>query len=255
MSSSLAKQKVVVVGGSRGLGLGMVEALVAEGAVVSVVARGAAGLGVVSKRLGVDPIEGDATDAALAERVLARVRPEVLILNAGEQPTMGGLRELSWDSFSGVWNGDVKAGFHWLQAALRLPLAPGSRVLLVSSGAAIQGALYSGSYSGAKRMLWLMAHYANAEAQALGLGIHFQALLPLDLVSGTDVGHAGAAYYARQKGVSLEAFWAAYARPLSTRQVGEQVATILSDPAYASGVAFGLKGGAAIASLDPQDSA
>ncbi len=255
MNSSIAKQQVVVVGGSRGLGLGMVEALVAQGALVSVVARGAEALGKVSKRLGVEAIEGDATDAQLAERVLARVRPKALILNAGVTPSMGGLRELSWDSFSTAWNTDVKAGFHWVQAALRLPLAPGSRVLLGSSGAAIQGALYSGGYSGAKRMLWLMAQYANAEAQALGLGIHFQALVPLDLVSGTDVGHTGAAYYAGQKGVSLEAFWAAYANPLSMRQVGEQVATILSDPAYASGVAFGLKGGAAIASLDPKDSA
>ena len=95
-----------------------------------------------------------------------------------------------------------------------------------------------------------MAHYANAEAQALGLGIHFQSIVPLDLVSNTDVGLAGAAYYARQKGVSLETFWASFASPLSARQVGEHVATILSDPAYASGVAFGLKGGAGITALD-----
>ena len=255
MNSSIANKKVVVVGGSRGLGLGMVEALVAQGAAVSVVARGSDALQDVSKRLAVETIAGDATDASLAERVLARVHPDVLILNAGITPAMGGLRELSWDSFSSVWNADVKAGFHWVQAALRLPLAPGSRVLLGSSGAAIQGALYSGGYSGAKRMLWLMAQYANAEAQALGLGIHFQALVPLDLVSGTAVGHAGASYYSEQKGVSLETFWAAYATPLSARQVGEDVAKILSDPNYASGVAFGLKGGAGISLLDPKDSA
>ncbi len=255
MVSSIAKKKVVVVGGSRGLGLGMVEALVAQGASVSVLARGAEALRAVSQRFAVETIEGDATDAALAERVLGRVRPDVLILNAGAVPSMGGLREQSWESFSNVWNTDVKAGFAWVQAALRLPLAPGSRVLLGSSGAAIQGALYSGSYSGAKRMLWLMASYANAEAQALGLGVHFQAIVPLDLVSGTDVGHAGAAYYAQQKGVSLEAFWANFASPLSARQVGEQVVTILSDPAYGSGVAFGLKGGKGIASLDPKDAA
>ena len=255
MKNGMAGKKVVVVGGSRGLGLGMVEALVTEGAAVSVVARGAKALGEVSKRLAVDVIEGDATDAALAERVLSRVRPDALILNAGATPTMGGMRELSWDGFSSVWNADVKLGFLWVQAALRLPLAPGSRVLLGSSGAAIKGALFSSSYSGAKRMLWLMAHYANAEAQALGLGIHFQTIVPLDLVSGTDVGHAGAHYYAQQKGVSLQEFWAGYGSPLSIRQVGEQVATILSDPSYAGGVAFGLKGGSGITSLDSKDSA
>jgi len=255
MTNSIADKKIVVVGGSRGLGLGMVEALVAQGARVSVVARGSAALGEVAKRLAVDAIEGDATDASLAERVLSRVRPDALILNAGVTPSMGGMRELSWDSFSSVWNADVKLGFYWVQAALRLPLAPGSRVLLGSSGAAIKGALYSGGYSGAKWMLWLMAHYANAEAQALGLGIHFQTLVPLDLIAGTDVGHTGAQYYARQKGVSLETFWAGYGSPMSARQVGEHVATILSDPVYASGVAFGLRGATGIASLDAKDSA
>lgn len=232
----------------------MVEALVAAGARVSVVARRSRDLAAVAQQFAIDAIEGDATDPALAERVLARVQPAALILNAGATPEMGGLRELTWERFSSAWNADVRLSFHWLQAALRAPLAPGSRVLLGSSGAAIRGALYSGGYSGAKRMLWLLAHYANAEAQALGLGIHFQALVPLELVAGTDVGRAGADFYARQKGISLETFWQGYASPLSARQVGEHVATILSDPAYQSGVAFGLKGGSGISLLD-QDSA
>ena len=250
MVSSIANKKVVVVGGSRGLGLGMVEALLAQGARVSVVARGATSLGEVATRLAVEVIEGDATDAALAEGVLKRARPDVLILNAGALPATGGISELSWESFSAVWNADVKAAFHWLQAALRLPLADGARVLLTSSGAAIHGAPLSGGYSGAKRMQWLMAQYANTEAQALGLGIHFQAIVPLSLVAGTGVGRVGAEQHARRKGLSLEEFWAGYGASLSVRQVGEHVATILSDPAHASGVAFGLKGDTGITSLD-----
>jgi len=42
----------VVTGGSRGLGLGLVEALVQQGARVTVVARGADGLAAVRDRLG-----------------------------------------------------------------------------------------------------------------------------------------------------------------------------------------------------------
>ncbi len=255
MIGKLAKKQVVVVGGSRGLGLGIVAALVAQGASVHVVARRSAALGKLAERLPVEVVEGDATDASLAERVLLGVRPDVLILNAGATPTMGGLRELSWDAFSEVWNNDVKLGFLWVQAALRLPLGPGSRVLLASSGAAIAGAPYSGGYSGAKRMLWLMSDYANLEARALGLGLHFQAIVPLDLVPGTDVGHAGAAYYAQQKGITLDAFWKSYASPLTAQNVGEHVATILSDPAYGAGVAFGLKGGVGITRLDAPNSA
>jgi hypothetical protein len=57
-------------------------------------------------------------------------------LNAGAPPPMGGLDQLSWVDFTAPWEHDVKAGFYWLQAALNQPLKPGSRVLVVSSGAA-----------------------------------------------------------------------------------------------------------------------
>jgi NAD(P)-dependent dehydrogenase (short-subunit alcohol dehydrogenase family) len=48
---SLKDKNVVVTGGSRGLGLGLVEALVAHGARVTVVARGAAALDSLRVRL------------------------------------------------------------------------------------------------------------------------------------------------------------------------------------------------------------
>ena len=48
---SLKDKTIVVTGGSRGLGLGLVEALVDQGAKVTVVARGADALGFVSARL------------------------------------------------------------------------------------------------------------------------------------------------------------------------------------------------------------
>ena len=35
--------------------------------------------------------------------------------------------QLSWTDFAAPWETDVKAGFYWLQAALNLPLSPGSR--------------------------------------------------------------------------------------------------------------------------------
>jgi NAD(P)-dependent dehydrogenase (short-subunit alcohol dehydrogenase family) len=53
---SLLDRSVVVTGGSRGLGLGVVEALVDQGAKVNVVARSAVDLEAVSGRLGVETI-------------------------------------------------------------------------------------------------------------------------------------------------------------------------------------------------------
>jgi NAD(P)-dependent dehydrogenase (short-subunit alcohol dehydrogenase family) len=247
---SLAGLPVVVTGGSRGLGLGIVQALVARKARVTVVARDATRLSEVKARLGVDTVSGDIADAALARQVVAEVKPSVLVLNAGAQPAIGLIHEQSWEGFSRTWDSDVKAGFHWVQAALALPLPRGSRVLLGSSGAAVGGSPLSGGYAGAKRMLWLMAQYANVSAKELDLGITFQAIIPQQMIGDTELGRAGAEGYAKRKGVSIEAFLAGFGAPMSSQQLGEHVATILTDEKYESGVAFGLKGDRGISSLD-----
>ena len=156
------KDKIIVVtGGSRGLGLGLVEALVARSAKVTVVARDADALAAVRARLGVTTIAADVTEETAAQRILGQTRPDILVLNAGAKPPMGRFDQVSWADFTAVWETDVKAGLYWLKAALNLPLNPGSRVLVGSSGAAVGGSPMSGGYGGAKRMLWFMAKYAG----------------------------------------------------------------------------------------------
>ena len=66
----LQNQTAIVTGGSRGLGLGIVEALVDRGAKVTVVARTAGDLESVARRLGVGTIATDVTDRGEAERIL-----------------------------------------------------------------------------------------------------------------------------------------------------------------------------------------
>src|SRR5262245_32449905 len=199
---SLENQRVVVTGGSRGLGLGIVEALVARKAEVVVVARDAARLAEVKRRLGVAVVAADATERATATSVLRDVRPAALVLCAGAAPVMAPIHEQTWEDFSAIWQHDVKAGFHWIKEALRLPLAPKSRVIVGSSGAAIGGSPLSGGYAGAKRMLWLMAKYANGVSAERGLGIGFQAILPMQIIGETALGKSAATAYAAKKGVS-----------------------------------------------------
>jgi NAD(P)-dependent dehydrogenase (short-subunit alcohol dehydrogenase family) len=74
---SLKDNDVVVTGGSRGLGLGLVEALVAHGAHVTVVARDADALRSVRARLGVATISADAGANAYA-RAMGIERDEFL---------------------------------------------------------------------------------------------------------------------------------------------------------------------------------
>jgi NAD(P)-dependent dehydrogenase (short-subunit alcohol dehydrogenase family) len=247
---TLKDRRVVVTGGSRGLGLGVVEALVGQGAKVWVVARGAGDLEAVRARLDVETISADITDAAAARRILAGAKPDILVLTAGVIPPTGPIDQISWEDFTATWDTDVKGGLHWLQAALSLPLAQGSRVLISSSGAALQGSPLSGGYAGAKRMLWLMAKYANGVSAQKGFGIRVQAIVPLQIIGGTGVGDAGAQAYARAIGVAPEAYLARFGASLPPRLFGEHVVRILTDPQYDAALALGLKGDEGITVLE-----
>ena len=195
--TNIEGQQAIVTGGSGGLGLGIVEALVAKKALVTVVARNSERLAKVSTRLGVKVIQGDVTDEKLARRIISEIHPSILVLNAGATPVMGPINELTWEDFNLVWEVDVKAGFHWVQEALRLPLAGGSRVIITSSGAALNGSPLSGSYAGAKKMLSFMAQYADSVARQRGLGIRFQAIVPQQIIGDTELGRRAAEAYAR----------------------------------------------------------
>jgi len=246
----LEEQTILVAGGSRGLGLGVVEALVARRARVTVLGRDPGRLHALEQRLGVRGVVGDVTDPALAHALLRDLAPKIVVLNAGLPPPMAPIHTQGWEEFSAVWNHDVKAGLFWVQAAVRTPLAPGSRVLLTSSGAAIHGSPLSGGYAGAKRMLWFMADYANGLAKELGLDIHFQVLVPRQMVGETGTGDAGATAYAKKHNISTQEFLARFGAPMPPRAYGELVADLLANPDQASGTAFALKGETGISSLD-----
>jgi NAD(P)-dependent dehydrogenase (short-subunit alcohol dehydrogenase family) len=256
---NLYGKHVVITGGSQGLGLAMVEALVACGANVTAIGRDRAKL-TAAEQAGAAVIAGDATNATLMNSVVREEAPDVLILNAGTRLPIKPIDQLSWDEFSIVWNTDVKAGLVGIQAALHTPMKPGGRVLVMSSGAAMVLAVpyiapenlsLSGGYIGAKRMLWFMAHSANAVSRERDLGINFQVLAPLQLIPGTTLGHQVAAACAEVEGISIdEHVMQRYGSILRPAQVGEQVAELLADPRYMQGVAYGFRNDCDIQPLD-----
>jgi NAD(P)-dependent dehydrogenase (short-subunit alcohol dehydrogenase family) len=247
---SLKDKHVVVTGGSRGLGLGLVEALVTHGARVTVVARDDDALASVQARLGVVTISADVTVETSAHRIVAEARPDILVLNAGTPPRMARFDQTNWEDFTAAWETDVKAGLYWMQAALKTPLKPGSRVLVGSSGAAVNGSQMSGGYAGAKRMLWFMAKYANGVSAQKDLGIRFQAIVPRQMILGTGTGDAAANAYASDAGIKPEDFVARFGAPMPPREFGEKVVTVLDDPKYVEGIAFGLNGDNGITVLE-----
>jgi len=99
-------------------------------------------------------------------------------------------------------------------------------------------------------MLWLMALYANDEAEELGLDIHFQVIIPQQIIGETEFGRVAADAYASSNGVSREVLLAGFGAPMPPRKVGENVVSILTDQQYAKGVTFGMSGDRGIVSLD-----
>ena len=182
------------------------------------------------------------------------MRPDILVLNAGAIPAEGPIHEVTWEAFTRTWDTDVKGGFHWLQAALILPLAEGARILVGSSGAARQGSPQSGGYAGAKRMLWLMAGYAQQASDKKGLGMTIQALLPLQMIAGGAVGEAGARAYGRAQGAPPEAILAGFP-DMTPGAYGEQVAAILADPRYDGALTLGVRGDTGVTILEEKAAA
>jgi NAD(P)-dependent dehydrogenase (short-subunit alcohol dehydrogenase family) len=159
--------------------------------------------------------------------------------------------EQDWETFSLIWNTDVKAAFVGIQAALKRPMRPGTRVLIMSSGAAMvmshpainpYDLRHSNGYVGAKRMVWFMGHQANAVSRIRGLGINFQVLVPGQLMAATQLGQTVAAACAKAEGITVEEhILHRYGSHLQPAQVGRQVAELLAESSYEQGVAYGFR--------------
>jgi NAD(P)-dependent dehydrogenase (short-subunit alcohol dehydrogenase family) len=222
--NGLADTTAIVTGASRGFGRGIAAALSGAGAQVVGVARTAAHLDEVRDQLGSTfiPVTADAADPATAARLIDEYRPRTLVLCAGSAPRMIRLQDQTWESFSQNWNVDVAQAFHWSRQALQQPLAPGSSVIAISSGAAINGSPLSGGYAGAKATVRLISSYAAIESQRDGLGIDFVSILP-QLTPATDLGAAAVAAYAERQGVDVDTFVQSLRPELTADQVGKSV--------------------------------
>ncbi|GAA4532875.1 SDR family oxidoreductase [Mycobacterium paraffinicum] len=229
-TDGLVGTTAIVTGASRGFGRAIAGALASAGAEVVGVARNGSGLDEVRDELGGGflPVVADAADPATAQRLIDEYRPRTLVLCAGATPQMSPLQDQSWHSFSENWNVDVAQAFHWIRYAVRRPLAPGSSVIAVSSGAAVAGSPLSGGYAGAKATVRFIAGYAAIESERSGLGIRFVSVLPR-LTPATGLGAKAVAAYAERQGVDVESFVRAGGPALSAEQVGESVLSIATD--------------------------
>jgi NAD(P)-dependent dehydrogenase (short-subunit alcohol dehydrogenase family) len=211
--TDLSGSTAIVTGASRGFGRGIAVALGAAAAHVIGVARGGG------------TVTADVADPDTARQLIDEYQPRIVVLCAGAAPQMSPLQEQTWESFSQNWNVDVAQAFHWIRHALARPLAPGSTVITVSSGAAINGSPLSGGYAGAKATVRLITGYAALESDRAKLGIDFVSVLPA-LTPETDLGAKAVAAYAERQGVDVETFVQSLRPALTAEQVGKSVLDI-----------------------------
>jgi len=223
--TAMTGRSVVVVGGGRGLGLGVSRAASDAGARVTVVSR--------SPVTGFAHEAGDATDETFADKVLTAHRPDLLVITAGAVPVMRPLTEHTWETFSTNWQADVRIVFGWLRSALRLPLAAGSRVIVFGSGAELRGSPLSGGYAGAKATVRLITNYAAAAGR--DLGISMTTVLPV-ITPGTAIGETALRAYGSPVGPL----------PLTPEFAGDRIVELATEPAVRNAYVLNGEGLAAL---------
>ena len=242
--STLSEKTAIVVGASSGVGRSTATRLLSAGTKVVAVARGTEALARLREETsdGLRTVAGDASDESVVERLLREVRPDFVVLALGVRPHMAPIDAMSWEQFSEAWNVDVKAAFHWMTGALQVPLAAGSSIVIVSSGAAINGSPLSGGYAGAKRMQWLLAAYAQRQSDARKLGIRSVAVVPTQLIEGTAIGRAAAVAYGAAQGISANQFMNRFERPLDVEKVTDAIIAVLRGEVAVGTTAIGVSG-------------
>ena len=227
----LRGKRVVVLGASRGVGREIVRRASAEGAKVLAVARQARGLAELAKTTpGVDTLALDAASEDAPRKVFRKAKPDLLVICGGATPPVRPIPELTWAEFGVNWEVDAKMAFLFCREALRAPLAPGSVVVIISSGAGLGGSPISGGYAGAKRMQMFIAKYCQAESDRRELGIRFVALVPSRVMPETDLGQAAVNGYARYLGVPAEKFLENMGARQSPADVAEAVLDVAVKP-------------------------
>ena len=192
MQLGLDGKVVFVAGASRGIGLGIVEACLAEGARVAITARGAEGLEETRARLaetyGADrlfAISGDMRDTKVIEDAVARTEAELgpifgAVANVGLYPCPPGF-EVDDETWDAGFTQNLDSAWRLSRAVLRrmTPRAEGS-VLLISSIAGL-GALGTGLTYGTSKAA--MNHLTKELARIAGpSGVRVNAIAPGNII-------------------------------------------------------------------------
>lgn len=244
--TTIVDKRIIVVGASRGLGRGIATELAKSGARVLAIGRNEKALAELQRendQAGLRFAAGDATDPSFVATVVKEEDPDAVFITLGATPVMRPIHEYRWESFSDAWNTDVKASFYWLQDLVNKPMREGGRIVVLSSGATIQGSPLSGGYAPAKHAQRYLCEYMRGELELMKRDITVQCVLP-QLTPNTELGRLAVNGYAARAGEQPDE----YVRkrfgesPLSPEGAGAAMVGLLQDESLRAVPEFRLSG-------------
>jgi 3-oxoacyl-[acyl-carrier protein] reductase len=254
MDLGLNNKAIFVAGASRGIGLGIVEACLAEGARVAITARGAEALEATRARLagqyGEDRLwsmAGDLRDTATIEKALAGAEAALgplhgAVANVGLHPCPPGA-EVDDDAWDAGFSQNLGSAWRLARGAYRLMQPRGGGSILFISSIAGLGALGTPlTYGTAKAAV---NHLTKELAQITGRkGVRVNAIAPGNIV------FPGGDWEARSTGPRAENWnrWLRREVPLQRfgkpEEIGSMAAFLLSDQAsFVHGAVIPVDGG------------
>jgi NAD(P)-dependent dehydrogenase (short-subunit alcohol dehydrogenase family) len=188
VSSTHENKVAIVTGASRGIGLGIAQRLVADGARVVITARRPEALSEAVEVLGGSAhalgLAGHADDAAHQGEVVAAAlsafgRLDYLVNNAGINPSYGPMLEMDIESARKILEVNVLSAFSWTQkvvgAGLGSAEAPGGAIVNVASIAGLGATGLLGWYAVSKAA---MIHLTTELGYQLGPDVRVNAVAP-----------------------------------------------------------------------------
>jgi NAD(P)-dependent dehydrogenase (short-subunit alcohol dehydrogenase family) len=177
MMDTLTGKHAVVTGASRGIGLAIARALLAQGARVTLIARDAAALEAAAAEIGggsgVAWQTLDVTDPAGVAEAFARAgAADILVNNAGQAASSPFMRQdaAMWQRMLDV---NLTGAYHCIQAVLPTMLDAGwGRIVNVASTAGLTGYRYVAAYCAAKHGLVGLTRALALELAAKGITVN-----------------------------------------------------------------------------------